>query len=178
MSKQQRGTIDQMLRQPRPEGPQTVAAMRARFAAMMATMIVPDQIRTATVTLGARPALLVEPTDGVRPGTILYFHGGGNVFGSPEASLSLTGNLVARTGLRAFSLDYRLAPEHPFPAGAEDALSAYRALLDSGEDPSAIALPGIPAAAATPSRPASLPATRGSRCPPRSWRSPPGSTTP
>jgi monoterpene epsilon-lactone hydrolase len=64
------------------------------------------------------------------------FHGGGNVFGTPETALPLTGNLVARTGFGAVSLDYRLAPEHPFPAGADDALSAYRALLDSGEDPS------------------------------------------
>ena len=178
MSKQQLETIDQMLRQSRPDGPQTVAEMRARFEAMMATMIVPDQIRTATVTLDARPALLVEPTDGVRPRTILYFHGGGSVFGSPEASLSLTGNLVARTGLRALSLDYRLAPEHPFPAGAEDALSAYARFSTVAKTVRPSRLPGIPAAAATPSRPASLPATHASRCPPRSWRSPPGSTTP
>ncbi|WP_262413493.1 alpha/beta hydrolase [Actinacidiphila acidipaludis] len=56
--------------------------------------------------------------------------------------MSLTGNLVTKTGFRAFSLDYRLAPEHPFPAAIEDGLSAYRALLDSGEEPSAIAFAG------------------------------------
>jgi monoterpene epsilon-lactone hydrolase len=142
MSREQRAKIDAMLRQSQPEGPPTVEAIRVRFAALMATMIVPDQLRTTPVTLGARPALLVEPTDGPRPGTILYFHGGSNMFGSPETALSLTGNLVARTGLRALSVDYRLAPEHPFPAGIEDALSAYRALLDRGEDPSAIAFAG------------------------------------
>ena len=142
MSREQRAKIDAMLRQSQPEGPPTVEAIRVRFAALMATMIVPDQLRTTPVTLGTRPALLVEPTDGPRPGTILYFHGGSNMFGSPETALSLTGNLVARTGLRALSVDYRLAPEHPFPAGVEDALSAYRALLDRGEDPSAIAFAG------------------------------------
>jgi epsilon-lactone hydrolase len=92
--------------------------------------------------LAGRPALLVEPDGDAQPGTILYFHGGGNVFGSPETALQLTANLVARTGFRAFSLGYRLAPEHPFPAGADDALNAYRALLHSGEDLSAIAFAG------------------------------------
>ena len=89
-----------------------------------------------------RPALVVEREADARPGTILYFHGGGNIFGSPETSLLLTANLVVRTGFRAFSLDYRPAPEHPFPAGADDALNAYRALLDCGEDPAAIAFAG------------------------------------
>ncbi|MEU6556961.1 alpha/beta hydrolase [Streptomyces sp. NPDC046915] len=105
-------------------------------------MIVPDGIRTTDTTLGPRPALLVEPTDGPCAGTILYFHGGAYVCGSPRTALSLTGNLVARTGFRALSLEFPLAPEHPFPSAIEDTLSAYRALLDSGEDPSAIAFAG------------------------------------
>ncbi|MEU5594973.1 alpha/beta hydrolase [Streptomyces sp. NPDC020298] len=142
MSREQRAMIDTMLRQPGPEGPQSVEEIRAGFRAMMAEMVVPDGIRTTDTTLGPRPALLVEPADGPCAGTILYFHGGAYVFGSPRTALSLTGNLVARTGFRALSLDYRLAPEHPFPAAIEDTLSAYRALLDSGEDPSAIAFAG------------------------------------
>jgi len=142
MSREQRAGIDRMLRQPRPQGPQSVEEMRAGFRALMADMIIPDGIRTADVTLGDRPALLVEPTGGRRSGTILYFHGGSYVIGSPQTALSLTANLVARTGFRALSLDYRLAPEHPFPAAIEDTLSAYRALLDSGEDPAAVAFAG------------------------------------
>ncbi|MGN5381924.1 alpha/beta hydrolase fold domain-containing protein [Streptomyces lasalocidi] len=133
MSREQRAKIDAMLRTARPEGPQPVEEIRSGFEAMMATMIVPDGIRTTTVALGSRRTLLVEPW-GRSPhaGTILYFHGGGFVYGSPETALSLTGNLVARTGLRAFSPDYRLAPEHPFPAAIDDALAAYRGLLDAG----------------------------------------------
>ncbi|MDX3262172.1 alpha/beta hydrolase [Streptomyces sp. MI02-2A] len=142
MSKEQRAQVDAMMRQPRPEGPRSVEAIRAGFKALMARMIVPDNIRTAQTTLGNRPALHVEPDAGPRAGTILYFHGGGWVFGSPETALSLTGHLVAKTGFRAYSVDYRLAPEHPFPAAIEDTLTAYRALLDSGEDPSAIAFAG------------------------------------
>src|SRR5439155_17715634 len=115
MSRQQRAQVNEMLRQPGPEGPQPVEAIRAGFKALMAQMIVPDGIRTVRTTLGNRPALHVEPDNGPRTGTILYFHGGGHVFGSPETALSLTGNLVAKTGFGAYSLDYRLAPEHPFP---------------------------------------------------------------
>ncbi|MEU6356023.1 alpha/beta hydrolase [Streptomyces sp. NPDC047072] len=144
MSREQRAKIDAMLRAPRPQNPDpaSVEEIRSGFAAMMATMIVPEGIRTAPATLGPRPALLVEPVDRPRAGTILYFHGGSFVFGSPETALSLTGNLVTGTGFRAYSLDYRLAPEHPFPAAIEDALAAYRALLDAGEDPAAIAFAG------------------------------------
>lgn len=142
MSREQRARIDAMLRQPRPEGPRSVEAIRAGFRALMAQMIVPGDIRVARTTLGDRPALHVEPDNGRHAGTILYFHGGGWVFGSPETALSLTGNLVARTGFGAYSVDYRLAPEHPFPAAIEDTLRAYRALLDSGEDPSTIAFVG------------------------------------
>ncbi|MBP0451059.1 alpha/beta hydrolase [Kitasatospora sp. RG8] len=150
MSREQRIRVDEILRQPGPEGPRSVEEIRSGFRQLMARMIVPHGIRTAPTTLGGRPALRVEPAGGPGrgsdggpgAGTILYFHGGGWVFGSPETALSLTGNLVARTGFGAYSPDYRLAPEHPFPAAIEDTLSAYRALLDRGEDPSAIAFAG------------------------------------
>ncbi|MEV4325102.1 alpha/beta hydrolase [Microbispora rosea] len=142
MSKEQRARVDALLRQPRPEGPRSVEALRAGFEALMTQMIVPDALRLTRTTLGGRPALHVEPDNGRRAGTILYFHGGGWVYGSPETALSLTGNLVARTGFEAYSVDYRLAPEHPFPAAIEDTVGAYRALLDSGVDPSAVAFAG------------------------------------
>jgi acetyl esterase/lipase len=142
MSKEQRARIDAMMRQPRPEGPRSVEALRAGFAALMARMAVPDALRTAPATLGGRPALHVRPDTGSRPGTIMYFHGGSWVFGSPEAALSLTGHLVTRTGFEAYSVEYRLAPEHPFPAAIEDTLGAYRALLDGGHDPASVAFAG------------------------------------
>jgi len=143
MSREQRLVLDAKLRkEPQTFGPVPVERLREGFAAFMGTFPVPADVRRTPTELAGRPALLVEPEGDAQPGTILYFHGGGNVFGSPETALPLTANLVARTGFRAVSLDYRLAPEHPFPAGADDALNAYRALLDSGEDPSAIAFAG------------------------------------
>jgi acetyl esterase/lipase len=142
MSRQQRTKINMALDQPRPADIQTVEQMRAGFAELMATTIVPDGIRTTEARLGPRRTVLVEPVDGARDGTILYFHGGGFVFGSPETARSLTAKLVVKTGIRAYSPDYRLAPEHPFPAGIEDALGTYRALLEDGVDPASIVFAG------------------------------------
>ena len=142
MSREQRTKINETLRQPRPAGTPTIEQRRAGFAATMARTIVPDGIRTAQVTLGPRRTVLVEPADAARAGTILYFHGGWYMVGSPETALALTGNLVARTGFRAYSPDYRLAPEHPFPAAVGDALGAYRALLEDGVDPGSIVFAG------------------------------------
>lgn len=178
MSKEQRAKVDAMLRRPPAEKPLPVEALRAGFKALMDTMIVPDAVRTTPTTLGDLPALHVEPGSGARPATILYFHGGGWVFGSPETALCLTAQLVDRTGFQAYSVDYRLAPEHPFPAAIDDTLSAYRALLDSGLDPSTIAFAGTRPAAASPSPLPWPPATRACPCLARSWRSPRASTRP
>ncbi|WP_036500491.1 alpha/beta hydrolase [Nocardia aobensis] len=142
MSAQQRAQVDAMLRRPQPAQPRSVAEIRAEFRTLMARMAVPSGIRTRTTTLGTRPAVLVEPPEPAGAGTILYFHGGGFVFGSPDTAMTLTGNLVRKTGFRALSVDYRLAPEHPFPAAIADTVGAYRALLDSGTQPSAIAFAG------------------------------------
>lgn len=143
MSKAQRDALDRMLRQaPQGFNPQPIEEMRANFATMMATFAVPSNIRTSPTTLADRPALLVEPEGDARPGTILYFHGGSFSLGSPETAIGLTANLVTRTGLQALSLDYRPAPEHPFPAAIEDCLAAYRSLLDAGAEPSSIAFAG------------------------------------
>ncbi|WP_433087464.1 alpha/beta hydrolase [Dactylosporangium sp. CA-052675] len=143
MSRQQRTDIDAMLRRA-PQGftPVPVETMRENFAALMATFPVPP-VNTTDLTLASRPAVLVEPEAGAtRPGTILYFHGGSFALGSPWTAMGLTASLVTRTGVRALSIDYRLAPEHPFPAGILDCLAAYRALLEEGADPAGIAFAG------------------------------------
>jgi acetyl esterase/lipase len=63
---------------------------------------------------------------------VLYLHGGGYAIGAPRTHRPLTGTLARALGLRTFVADYRLAPEHPFPAAADDALAAYKGLLDDG----------------------------------------------
>lgn len=74
--------------------------------------------------------------------TLLYLHGGGYYFCSPKSHRSLVFALAVHTGARTFSLDYRLAPEHPFPAALDDALAAYRKLLEDGTPPESIVVAG------------------------------------
>jgi epsilon-lactone hydrolase len=91
------------------------------------------------------PGEWIEPAaadHSARRRCILYFHGGAYVAMSARTHRSVTSRLAAWSGARVFALDYRLAPEHRFPAALEDALAAYRALIATGIDPSRIALAG------------------------------------
>ena len=74
--------------------------------------------------------------------TMLYFHGGGFVAGSPETHRPLISRLVAESGVSAFSVQYRLAPEYYFPAAVRDGIDAYRALLAKGVSACSIILAG------------------------------------
>ncbi len=78
---------------------------------------------------------------------VLYLHGGAFCLGSPASHRNLIAHVCARAGARALSLDYRLAPEHPFPAALEDTLEAYRYLRRSGIAPERIAFAGDSAGA-------------------------------
>lgn len=73
---------------------------------------------------------------------VLYVHGGGYVMGSAGSHRDVTGRLSKAAGARVLSLNYRLAPEHPFPAPVDDAVAAYRWLLAQGISPGNIALAG------------------------------------
>ncbi len=69
---------------------------------------------------------------------LMYLHGGGFTIGSPNTHRGLIGHLAEAAGLRAAAPRYRLAPEHPFPAAPEDAIAAYRRLVDAGTPPVAL----------------------------------------
>lgn len=73
---------------------------------------------------------------------ILYVHGGGYVMGSAGSHRDMTGRLSKAAGARVLSLNYRMAPEHPFPAAVDDAVAAYKWLLDQGIKPANIAIAG------------------------------------
>ncbi len=84
----------------------------------------------------------VMPRDERREGVILYLHGGGYTCGDLEYAIGYGAVLAVQSGARVFCAAYRLAPEHPHPAALEDALVAYRYLLDKGYSPAHITLCG------------------------------------
>ena len=92
------------------------------------------------VSVGNIPGWWCKPVDALEGAAFLYLHGGAFVAGSARAYRHLAGQLAARAKVAAFVADYRLAPEHRFPAAVEDAATAYRGLADEGF--TAIALAG------------------------------------
>lgn len=125
-------------------GPDASIARRRESSAVFAANMppLPDDLIAVEVTLGGLPAEQFEARGVTGAGVILHLHGGGYVMGDPAGSRGLTTALARGTGARVLSVDYRLAPAHPFPAAVDDALAAYRALLAGGTPPGRIAIGG------------------------------------
>jgi len=142
MSRQQRQTLDDLLRHGALDLGGDVAEQRAVFHDMMTSLPLPSDVSTTAGELGGVPMVTVE-TPANDPATVLlYLHGGAYAIGSAADAAGLAGDVARRTGARAVCVDYRLAPENPFPAAVDDALAVYRALLDDGVPSSAIAFVG------------------------------------
>jgi epsilon-lactone hydrolase len=105
--------------------------LRIAFEGLHAQFEPPPSIGVRSVNAGGVPGLLLTPRPG-EPATLLYLHGGGHVAGSAFGYRPLAGALADSAGTGVVVPDYRLAPEHPYPASVEDALRAYRWLLDRG----------------------------------------------
>jgi monoterpene epsilon-lactone hydrolase len=132
MTRQQRQALDELLRHSPFDVGGDVAEQRGLFHDMIAAVPLPDDVTAKQGELGGVPVVTVE-TPGTDPSlAVLYFHGGAYALGSAADSVGLAGDVSRRVGARAVSVDYRLAPEHPFPAAVEDAVAAYRALLEDG----------------------------------------------
>ncbi len=105
---------------------------RGQFDAFMESVLPRSDVTFEADTLGGIPGLWVRPGNWRSNEAILHLHGGWFAFGSAKAYRHLVGHVAARAGARAFVPDYRLAPEHSFPAAADDVLACYRALANSG----------------------------------------------
>jgi monoterpene epsilon-lactone hydrolase len=114
-------------------------ASRPAFEELMQHTPVADGISFETGTVGAVSGVWCRPKVGAARAAILYFHGGAYVLGSAIGHRNFVSQIVQRTGAPAFIPDYRLAPEHAFPAAVDDALSVFEDLCDLGYEAIAIA---------------------------------------
>jgi acetyl esterase/lipase len=102
----------------------------------------PEGVTYQPVDAGGVPAEWTMPAGADPDRVLLYLHGGGYSVGSIASHRKLVGHLAKAAGVRALSVEYRLAPEHPFPAGLDDAVTAFSWLLESGYGASHIGVGG------------------------------------
>jgi len=119
-----------------------IAQMRIDADARAKAFPLPSDVTVTPVSANGVPAEWTSTPDADPSSAILYLHGGGYVICSLESHRHLMAEVGRAAGTRTLAIDYRLAPEHPFPAPVEDTVAAYRYMLDSGLKPNRIALAG------------------------------------
>ena len=141
MANQEIAAIRAMLAQA-PAGERSWEEMRSGYDGIGAQFPTAGDVTLTRVDAGGVPAEWGEAPGADKNRAILYLHGGGYVIGSIASHRHLVSELGRAAGTRTLALDYRLAPEAPFPAAVDDALAGYRFLLKAGIKPSSIAIAG------------------------------------
>jgi len=119
-----------------------VSVLREGMIAQGSFIEPPQGCTFEPVNAGGVPAVWVKAAESNDARTIFYLHGGGYITGSHQSHRGMLGSLSKKCGMRVLALDYRLAPENPYPAALEDAITAYRWLVDQRIAPSRIAIGG------------------------------------
>jgi acetyl esterase/lipase len=142
VSTEQRETLDAILRQSAfPEG-SDVNEQRRLLKELLTAQPLTAEVTVTEGELGGVPTAEIT-VDEIEPRhVVLYFHGGVYVMGDAFLAADLASQVGRRTQAKVISVDYRLAPEHPYPAAVDDALAAYEALLGNGIAPSDIVFAG------------------------------------
>jgi monoterpene epsilon-lactone hydrolase len=140
-STEMQAIVDQLWSEGRPEM-SSVAELRANFEAMAGAFPLPDAVTCDPVRIGDLRAEWHRPAGAGDDAAILYLHGGGYVVGSLATHRTLVAAIAAAAAIPALAIDYRLAPEWPFPAALEDATAAYRWLLAQGIAPERVVVAG------------------------------------
>jgi epsilon-lactone hydrolase len=147
VSAEQRETLDAILRQSAFPPGSDVNEQRQQLHALLSAQPLPAEITVTPGVLGGVPTAEVT-VDGIEPlHVVVYFHGGVYVMGDAALAAGLASQIGRRTRAKVISVDYRLAPEHPYPAAVDDALAVYEALLQSGAAPSDVVFAGESAGA-------------------------------
>lgn len=125
-----------------PESLGDMTVLRPVYEEFMLQTPVPSEVSIAEVDLGGVLALEVSAAEASADAAVLFFHGGVFAMGSARSSANLAGLLSRQARAKVFSVEYRLAPENPYPAAPDDALRSYRGLLERGIGQERIALFG------------------------------------
>lgn len=110
----------------------TIQEGRAAFERAVSVIPTAPDVGCEAVVAGGVPGEWIVPPGAEESRVVLYLHGGGYVIGSVNTHRDMVSRIARAAQARALAIDYRLAPEHPFPAAVEDAMAAYRWLLASG----------------------------------------------
>lgn len=142
MPSQQLETLTNMLRSlPRSQGLSPQEA-RASFEKSTSLIRIPEDVRCQPLDADGVPAEWVATPRAQNDKVVFFLHGGGYSSGSINTHRELASRISRAAGARVFLIDYRLAPEHPYPAALEDSLTAYRWLLSDGANPAHIVIAG------------------------------------
>ena len=120
----------------------TIAERRAQYERAERVFPIPPEVKVERVTAPAVPAEWLRPPSAEAGRVVLYLHGGGYVIGSPRSHRHLAAAIASAAGATGLLLDYRRAPEDPFPAAVDDAVACYRWLTDQGTSPDRIVIGG------------------------------------
>ena len=121
--------------------PMPVSGQRRVLRMLTAITLTPRGVSRSAATLAGRPCEWHRPP-GSGGSVLLYLHGGAFMIGGPDTHRGICASLAKRGALEVCALDYRLAPEHPFPAARDDVVAAYQALLQAGYRPEQIVIGG------------------------------------
>ena len=142
MSTEQRENLEAILRQSAFPADIDINEQRRQLRELTSAQPLPADVSVTAAALGGVPTAEIT-IDGIGSRrVVLYFHGGVYVLGDAAGAAGLASQVGRQAGAKVISVDYRLAPEHPYPAAVNDALAAYQALLDNGTAPSDIAFAG------------------------------------
>jgi epsilon-lactone hydrolase len=119
-------------RNPAPQSPDPLV-LRLWFNAAFSQVSRPENVTTEKVQIGEFSAEIVTPLQKTGNGLVIYFHGGGFIFGNLVTHKVIAAGIAEASGLKVLHVDYRLAPEHKFPCAHEDAVTAYEWALTQYE---------------------------------------------
>src|SRR6202023_2848209 len=142
MSAEQQETLDAILRQSAFPVGSDVNEQRRLLRELLSAQPLPAEVSVSEGELGGVPTAEIAVAGIEARHVVVYFHGGVYVMGDAFLAADLASQVGRRTNARVISVDYRLAPEHPYPAAVDDALAAYEALLHNGIAPSDVAFAG------------------------------------